>query len=81
MKTPPKHDFSQNTGYVLILALILTVGLAALALSSFGSAEAKLAIQRQEANGMQADLAAQAGLAHAKKMLISAAREARLTLD
>lgn len=71
MKTRPIHESRQNSGFVLVLALVATVAVAFLALSSFGSVEAKMAIQRQEADGMQADLAAQAGLAHAKIMLIN----------
>lgn len=71
MKLRPNINSRQNSGFVLIIALVATVAVAALALSSFGSVESKIAIQRQEASGMQADLAAQAGLAHAKMMLIS----------
>ncbi len=70
MKIRPDLNSSREKGIVLIFALLIAIVLTALALSAFGASESKLAVQRQSADGMQADLAAQAGLAHAKKMLV-----------
>lgn len=54
----------------MILALILTLSLSYLAMSSHGSMESNLAVQRNESEALRAELAAQAGLEHAKAMLV-----------
>jgi hypothetical protein len=69
MKTRPYLDNQSQSGYVMILTLILTMSLAVLALSSHSSVESKISVQRNESSALRASLAAQAGLEHAKKML------------
>ncbi len=53
----------------MILTLVLTISLAVLALSSHNAVESKIAVQRNQTSALRAELAAQAGLTHAKKML------------
>ncbi len=53
------------------MVLLITTALAYLSLSSFSSIESKVAIQRQETDSVRAELAAQAGVEHAKKMILN----------
>jgi|SaaInl4_150m_RNA_FD_contig_123_9496_length_2738_multi_3_in_2_out_0_2 hypothetical protein len=70
MKLRPIQKAQAESGFVMILALILTLSLSYLAMSSHGSVESKLAVQRNESDALRAELAAQAGLEHAKAMLV-----------
>lgn len=53
-------------GAVLILAILFTATLSALAYSSFSAVEANFAIARQDADSLRANLAAQSGIEYGK---------------
>jgi hypothetical protein len=71
MKIPHHRKSSGRNGFALILVLLITSALAYLSLSSFSSIESKVAIQRQQTDSVRAELAAQAGIEHAKMMILA----------
>lgn len=71
MKTLPRSSSQAQSGFALIMVMLVTSVLAYLSLSSYSSIESKVAIQRQETDSMRAELAAQAGIEHAKLQILN----------
>ncbi|NQU48192.1 MAG: hypothetical protein HQ519_06055 [Planctomycetes bacterium] len=65
-----KFSASKQGGFVLVMVLLFTSSLVYLSLSSFGSIESKVAVQRLDGDSLRAELAAQAGIEHAKSRLM-----------
>jgi len=71
MKVLHQKKLAEQNGFALIMVLLITTTLAYLSLSSFSSIESEVAIQRQETDSVRAELAAQAGIEHAKRMILN----------
>lgn len=61
-----RNPHTGERGAILILAMLFTATLSALAYSSFSAVEANFAIARQDADALRAELAAQSGIEYGK---------------